>query len=92
MAIGAHRRLAITVRDGLSVDAGIEGVLNVGMTLSAGGRHIGLGDGRLGIIGGEDRMPAVAIRADGSFQGSVLYGAAMHTVLIGEEGLVTDAV
>ena len=92
VAIGADWRLAIAARDGLSVNAGVEGALNVGVALSASGRHMGLGDGRLGIIGRKDCMITVAISADGGFLGAILNGTTMHTVLIRQESLVADAV
>lgn len=82
VTICANGRELIAARDGLSVNAGVEGVLNVRVALSARGRDIEFVDRRLGIGGREDRVRAVAIGAHGGFHGSVLDGTTVHAVLV----------
>ena len=70
----------------------VEGVGDVGVALAAGGGDVELGDGRLGVVGGENFVRAVAIGADGGLLRAVGDGAAVHAVLVGEEGLRAFAV
>lgn len=92
MTIGADGRELITSRDGLSVDADVKCVLNVAVTLAAGGRHTEFVDGRLRIVRRKDGVRTVAICADSSLHGAAFDGAAVNAFLIGHEGLRTYAV
>lgn len=92
VAISADRRLSVAVRDGLSVNAGIEGICDFRVALAACGRHIELVNGRRGLVGGENLVIAVAIGTDGGLLRSVGDGASVHARLIRDERLSADAV
>ena len=64
----------------------------VGVALAAGGRHVEFVDGRLVFVGGEDRVRAVAVGADGGLLRAVFDGATVHALLVGDEGLRAYAV
>ena len=65
VAVRADRREAVASRDGLSVNARMEGLRNSGVALAAGVRHIELRDGRFRVVGGENFVGTMAVRADG---------------------------
>ncbi len=92
MAVSADRGELVAARDGLPVNALHEGVCDVGVALAAGGGNVELGDGRFGVVGGENFVRAVAIGADRGLLRSIGDGAAVHAVLVGEEGLRAFAV
>ena len=92
VAVGADRGELVAARDGLPVNALLEGVCDVRVALAAGGGNVELGDRRFGVAGGENFVRAVAIGADGGLLRAVGDGAAVHAVLVGDEGLRAFAV
>ena len=65
MAIRADGRLVVAARYGLAVNALVEGLRDLSVAFAAGGRDVELGDRRLGVVRGADRVRAVAVGADG---------------------------
>lgn len=92
VAIGAGGRKLITLGHGLPVDALHEGGFDVGVALTTGGGDVDAGNGRFGVARRQNLVCAVAIGADRGFFAAGGDGAAMDTVLIGDEGLGADAV
>src|SRR5579863_880849 len=92
MAIGTDGSQAVAAGNSLPVDAGHERLRDLGVTLAAGGRHVEFIDGRMVFVGGQNLMRAVAI---GTYRGllrTVFDGPSVHTLLIGNKRLRTDAV
>jgi hypothetical protein len=87
MAVRADRRQPIAARNSLPVDAGHEGLRDVGMALAAGGRDVEFVNGRLVFVGGENLVRAVAIGTHGGLLRAVLDRASVHARLVGDEGL-----
>ncbi len=90
VAVGAYRRKLVAPRDGLPVNAVIEGLLDLSVALAARGRDIEFVDRRFGVVGGADLVRAMAVSADSSFGGTLFRRAAVHAVLVGEEGLCSS--
>jgi hypothetical protein len=65
MTVGTDGRKAVTLGDGLAVGALVEGAFDVGVAFAAGGGDIEFIDGRLGVVGGNDGVCAMAVSADG---------------------------
>ena len=80
VAVGAHRGQAVAARNSLPVNAGHEGLRDVGVAFAAGGRHIELVDGRMTLVGGENLVGSVAVGAHGGFLRAVFDGAAVHAL------------
>jgi len=74
------------------VNALRKGLLDLDVAFAAGFRDVEFVNRRLGVVGGEDLMRSMAIGADGGFGGAFLDSAAVHTFLIGDEGLRALAV
>src|ERR1019366_1260577 len=91
VAVGADRGERVAARDGLAVNALGEDGLHSGVALAAGGGDIELVDQRPGGVGGQDRVRAVAVGADGGLLRAVFDGAAMDALLVGDEGLIAVA-
>ena len=92
VAVSADRGHAIAARDGLPVDALVEGLRNVGVAFSAGGWNIEFVDRRLGVIGRKDVMSAMTVCADGGLGRTVLRGTAVNALLVGDESLSAFAI
>lgn len=92
VAIGTDRGEVVTVSDRLAVNADVEGVLNIGMALTARCRHAGFVDGRLRIVCRKNGMRAVAIGANRCLHRTAFDGAPVHALLIGEEHLRAYAI
>ncbi len=82
VAVRAHRRQAIAARNSLPVDAGHEGLRDVGVALAAGGRHVEFVDGRMVFVGGKNLVRAVAIGTHGGLLRAVLDRAPVHARLV----------
>lgn len=92
MAVRAHRRHSVAPRNRLSVHTLIECLFDVGVALAAGRGNIELGDRRLGVVGRNDVVRSVAVRANRGFGRAICGGPSMHAVLVGEEGLGAHAI
>lgn len=92
VAVRAGGGKLIAAGNGLAVDALDESVFYLSVASSAGSSHIGSGYGRMSIVGGNDFMSAMTVRAGGSFLRTVGHGAPVNALLVGEEGLRAHAV
>ena len=91
VAIGADGGERVAARDGLAVNALGEDGLHAGVALAAGAGDVELVDQRLGIVGGQNLVRAVAVGADGGLLRAVLDRAAVDALLVADEGLVAVA-
>ena len=87
VAIGANRRLPVSPRNGLAVNALFELPFDRAMALPAGMGHVELEDRRLGVGRRHNTVRAVAIGTDGCLFHTLGHGLAMHTLLVGNKGL-----
>ncbi len=82
VAIGADGRKIVAPRDGLPMNALIEGLRDLGMALAAGGGDVEFRDWRLGVVRGADRVRAMAVSTDGSLGGTFFGGTTVDAVLV----------
>jgi hypothetical protein len=87
VAVGAYRRLPVTLRDGSSVDALLKFFRDGVVTFSASQRHIKFENWRLRILGVENLMRAVAVSADCGFLRAGGHGMAMNALRVGSNHL-----
>ncbi len=87
VAVGARGRHCIAPRQRLPVNAHVECVRNVRVTLAASCRHIELRDRRFGIVGRQNLVRSMAIRAHRSILRPVCHCAAVHARLVRNERL-----
>lgn len=87
VAIGANRRLPVSARDGLAVNALLELPLDRAMALAAGIGNVEFEYRRLGVSRGQDVVRAVAIGTDCCLLHAFGHGLAMNALLVGNKGL-----
>ncbi len=87
VAIGAHWRLPVALRDSLSVDALLEFLGDRVVALAARRRHVELEDGRLRVLGVEDLVRTVAVSADRGFLGSGSDGMSVNALRVRSDHL-----
>lgn len=87
MAIGANRRLPVSARDSLAVNALFELPFDRAMALAAGMGNVEFEYRRLGVSPVHDVVRAVAIGTNGCLLHAFGHGLAMHALLIGDKGL-----
>jgi len=82
VAICAYRGKPVAARNRLPVDALHVDALDLAVALPAGLRHVELVDQRLGVVGGQNVVGAMAVRAHRRALRSLLHRAPMHALLV----------
>ena len=82
VAVGADRCLPVRFGDGLPVNALVEFLRDLVVTLAAGQRHIELEDRRLGVFCVENLMGAMAVGADRGFRRPIGDGMSVNALFV----------
>jgi len=87
MAVGANRRLPVSSRNGLTVNALLELAFDWAMALAAGMGNVEFEDRRLGVSGGRNVVRSVTIGTYCGLFHTLGHGLTVHAFPIRDKGL-----